>query len=264
MPKKLKGVSKAEAGRNGTAIIYNPDSGKIYGLMALTNMTVSASSSQGVMYVKESPTEVNSIITKGAFVKDGSISEGWLPLKNRGIIQVSGSGGKLVEVQAPYGSSSPASAEFFKAASFKNTGTSVGKVTIQLDENGKAGLFLSSANMPSPGNYLIRITHPEFGKITLKAHMQAAEKEKPDKKKKGKKVTELPTNEETLKKILDGTEKGAKKISDAYSAVSSFIDKTIAAGKPVTESEIKQELERLVKKNSKEVQDAVDNSIKGG
>lgn len=250
----LRGVTETAAGKTGTAIIHNKESGKIYGLLALSGPGVVVAPSQGVLYVRERPEEVNRVIARGAYVTTDGVAEGWLPLKSRGVVQVNNFIGKIVTLTAPYPAASPATADYYKVKTYNETGELQHTLSLSFDEQGKVHVPLDNTVMPTEGSYLVRVTHPDFGKITLKAEMKRLVRETTAR-------ASLPeVDSSALQKKIDDIQQGVGKAGEIYAAVNAFIDSAVKSGKPVSEREVREKLKELAARYDKEVEGATSNN----
>lgn len=250
----LRGVTEAAAGKTGTAIIHNRESGKIYGLLALSGPGVVVAPSQGVLYVRERPEEVNRVIARGAYVTIDGVAEGWLPLKNRGVVQVNNFIGKVVTLAAPYPAASLTTIDYYKVKTYNETGELQHTLSLPFDEQGKVHVPLDNTVMPVEGSYLIRVTHPDFGKITLKAEMRRLVREA------NTRATLPETDSSALQKKIDDIQQGVGKAGEIYTAVGAFIDSAVKSGKPVSEREVREKLEELATRYGREVEGATSNN----
>lgn len=234
----------------GSRIIYNKNSGKVYGLLRIARGMPGVSEGDAYIDFKEAPEDIAPLLHTGAFMKGSYLCAGWDPAPSRQVYNVSNLLPTTIAIKAPASSAESVLIEYYTVESFDETGILVSHYYDALDETRELKVKMTTDYMKTSGMYLVRVQHPEFGKLTLKVDMVVTEK--PSRNAPANPVTALTDPEqlvssvrdtEAYKSVIKATGKPTK---DLGGSLGSLLEDALLNGRSVDADKIAQEINATI------------------
>jgi len=236
----------------GTRVIYNSDSGKIYGLLEIKKNRVIPKTQDAYIDIPVSINEVADAVAKGAYVRESYVCEGWRRSETLSVYAVTDKSPVVVRLKAPGPTSYPCVIRYYAVNSYEEPGTLLSEITMELDPDFTLPVPISSNQLPKTGLYLVRVYNEDYGKATLKVEYTLTEERVAVVNPLGE-LTDPQKLVESLKStgVLDTKTKKYGAISeDVATSLASELENAIKSGESIDSEKLKKLLDKNIDEQS--------------